>query len=64
MPMPLKMCGSVSARLSVWFSPCQPRGEAGEVGVEHLEAARIERVDRGLAADDVQRRLALRARPR
>ena len=41
--MPLKMCGSVSARLSVWFSRVRRRRRLGSDGVEHVEAAGIER---------------------
>ena len=43
LPMPLKRCGSVSARLSVWFSRVSRSANAGSVGVEHFEPAGIER---------------------
>ena len=41
--MPLKRCGSVSARFSVWFSRRSAAANASQVGVEHLEAAGIVR---------------------
>ena len=40
----------------------QRRAEGGEIGVERLEPAAIERGERGGAADEVERRAPLRAR--
>ena len=59
--MPLSRRGSVSARLSVWFSREQGGAERGEVGIQHLEPARIVRREPGLAFDHVQRGPLLRA---
>ncbi len=59
--MPLKRCGSVSARFSVWFSRRRRAGERRRVDRHHVDAAGIERVQRGLARDDVQRRAPLAA---
>ena len=58
--MPLKMCGSVSARFSVWFSCRRRAAKVGQVRAQHLEPLRIERGERRLAAHDVDRRLPLR----
>ena len=54
--MPLKRCGSVSERLTVWFSRRSAARERRGVGVERLEAAGVERVERLLAAHEVERR--------
>ena len=40
--MPENRRGSVSARLTVWFSRRQRFAEAREIRVEHLEAAAVE----------------------
>ena len=60
--MPLRMCGSVSARFSVWFSARSRAANAVDVGVEHLEPAHVERGERRRSAHDVKRCAALRAR--
>ena len=59
--MPLNRRGSVSARLSVWFSRVSARAKRLEVDLEHLEAARVMLAERRLALDHVQRRPLLRA---
>ena len=61
LPIPLKRCGSVSARLMVWFS----RGRAAmkrRHRLHDLEPARVLRGPRLLTTHDMERRLALRAR--
>ena len=58
--MPLKICGSVSARFSVWFSCRKPARKGRQVRVQHLETLGIERGKRRFAAHDVNRRLPLR----
>ena len=61
--MPLNRCGSVSARLSVWFSRRSAAAKRREVRRQHVESRPgsccAQRVP---AADDVQRRLPLGAR--
>ena len=59
--MPLNRRGSVSARLSVWFSRDERSAERREVDRERLEPARVVRRERVLAPHDVQRRPLLRA---
>ena len=59
--MPLNRRGSVSARLSVWFSRVERGAESVEIALEHLEAARVVRAQRRLAAHQVQRGPLLRA---
>ena len=60
--MPLKSRGSASARLSVWFSDLSALRERGEIGLQHLQPAGVERPQRRLALHEVQRRPPLRAR--
>ena len=60
--MPLNRRGSVSARLSVWFSRSSAPRNASRLGHEDLDAARIVRAQRRLAAHDVQRCPLLGAR--
>jgi hypothetical protein len=52
--MPLNRRGSVSERLSVWFSRCRR-------GVQDLDAAPVERGRRGPAAHEMERRALLGA---
>ena len=40
--MPLNSCGSVSARLSVWFSDFRRSRKRRQIGLQHIDAARVE----------------------
>ena len=53
--MPLKMRGSVSARLSVRFSAVSAARKAGEIGGEDFKAAGIDAGHLRLAAQKMQR---------
>ena len=59
LPMPLNRCGSVSARLSVWFSR-GARRERSSVAPPALRARRDRARRAPRALDDVKRRLSLR----
>ena len=59
--MPLNRCGSVSARLSVWFSRVSAARNCVERRVERLDAAGIDVAERGLAAHHLDRGALLRA---
>lgn len=50
--MPLRRCGSVRARFTVWST--QRCGEGASVGVERFDASGIERVHRLFPADQVE----------
>ena len=60
--MPLRMPGSVRARLSVWLSRRERGAERWEVGVEDLEPAAIELAQGVRAAHQMDGRAALGAR--
>ena len=60
--MPEKSVGSVSARLSVWFSLRRRAAKASARRLERLEAAGVEGGERGAPRDDPHPRALLRAR--
>ena len=60
--MPLKSCGSVSERLSVWFSAASCAANSAAVQSHDVDAAGVHaRPTRRAPRDEVQRRAALRA---
>ena len=60
--MPLKSRGSVSARLSVWFSRSSRSRNASMPDGEHFEAAHVELGERSFAPHEMQRGAPLGAR--
>ena len=53
--MPLNRCGSVRARLSVWFRWRSAAWKASSVAVKDLQTARVVLRERGLSLKQVQR---------